>query len=327
MSLASAASRARSTASRVAWARSTSCGLAAGCRPPAAGTGRRSPAPAGSAGWTRAASGRRTARRPRGRPWRRARPRRAARAADRGLELVADVGDEVAADLLDPAGLGAVLDEEQHVLRAERRDPGAARRARCRRLGPCGQLELGLADHAVAAHLPGQVEQLGLDELAARDQPVATAAGEVLTTASAASRTTPLDRSTERTSATPREAADRSSRRRRHRGAAGAPRGATAHGDARQGRCRPRTERGSGRRVHALQGRWAGKHVPTDGRLRRSTADGQCSPRVAITVHLRLRTSRWLRTGRTPPCRPKDFAVCATPSTRSSTRSPTSWSR
>ena len=46
-------------------------------------------------------------------------------AADRRLELVAHVGEEVAADLLEPAGLAAVLDEEQHVVRAERGHAGA----------------------------------------------------------------------------------------------------------------------------------------------------------------------------------------------------------
>ncbi len=35
-----------------------------------------------------------------------------------------------------------------------------------------GQVELGLADHAVAAHLPGEVAQLVVDELAVADQPV-----------------------------------------------------------------------------------------------------------------------------------------------------------
>ena len=45
--------------------------------------------------------------------------------ADGGLQLVRHVGDEVAPDLLEPAGLAAVVDEEQHVLGAQRRDPGA----------------------------------------------------------------------------------------------------------------------------------------------------------------------------------------------------------
>ena len=50
--------------------------------------------------------------------------------ADGRLELVADVGHEVAADLLDPAGLGAVLDQQQaRGARAQRRRPGRRRPA------------------------------------------------------------------------------------------------------------------------------------------------------------------------------------------------------
>ena len=57
-------------------------------------------------------------------------------AADRGLQLVADVGDEVAPDLLEPAGLGAVVDEQQHVRRARAARPGRRRRGRARPAGP-----------------------------------------------------------------------------------------------------------------------------------------------------------------------------------------------
>ena len=44
--------------------------------------------------------------------------------SDRGLQLVGDVRHEVAPDLLQPAGLAAVLDEEQDVGGPERRDAG-----------------------------------------------------------------------------------------------------------------------------------------------------------------------------------------------------------
>ena len=91
--------------------------------------------------------------------------------ADRRLELVADVGDEVAAHLLDPAGLGAVLDQQQHVRAAERRDPRADDQPAAAER-PAGQLQLALPDHAVAAHRPGQLEQLGVGDLVAADQPV-----------------------------------------------------------------------------------------------------------------------------------------------------------
>ena len=93
-------------------------------------------------------------------------------AADRGLQLVADVRDEVAADLLDPPGVGVVLGEDQHVRDRDRRDPHPHDDAR-RGVRAAGQVELGLADHAVAAHLPREVAQLVVDELAVAHQPVA----------------------------------------------------------------------------------------------------------------------------------------------------------
>ena len=52
------------------------------------------------------------------------------------LQLVADVGDEVAAYGLDPALAGAVLDQGQHQVRAQRRDPGGDVPGRARRGGP-----------------------------------------------------------------------------------------------------------------------------------------------------------------------------------------------
>ena len=83
--------------------------------------------------------------------------------ADRRLELVADVGDEVTADRLDPALAGAVLDQGQHQPAAERRDPrGHVPRRGARRTR---DHQLGLADLAVAAYLPDQLGQLGVDHL------------------------------------------------------------------------------------------------------------------------------------------------------------------
>ncbi len=93
-------------------------------------------------------------------------------AADRGLQLVADVGDEVAADLLDPPGVGVVLGEDQHVRDRDRRDPHPHHHG-CRRVRAAGQVELGLADHAVAAHLAREVAQLVVHQLAVAHQPVA----------------------------------------------------------------------------------------------------------------------------------------------------------
>ena len=88
--------------------------------------------------------------------------------ADRGLELVADVGEEVSADLLDPRCLGAVLDEEEHVVGAEGGDPGRDDEAAVADALLQGQL--GLSDDTVAAHGAGEVEQLRVDELLAAHQ-------------------------------------------------------------------------------------------------------------------------------------------------------------
>ena len=156
-----------------------------------------------------AASARRTARRPRGRRRRRAPPRPAGRAPPTGVlsswQTLATKSRRISST---PARLGAVLDEQQDVVRAERRDPGADDEA-----GSAGralrQLQLDLADHAVAAYLPGQLEQLGLGEVLAPDQPVRDRGRGVVDDRSAESRTMPLDRSTARTSATPSGSAGR----------------------------------------------------------------------------------------------------------------------
>ena len=121
--------------------------------------------------------------------------------ADRRLELVADVGDEVAADGVDPARLGAVLDQHQHEPAAQRRHPGGDLQRRDR--GPRGSTELGLADLAVPAHLADQLEQLGDGRPVAADQPEAYAGGLALSTSSSASTTTADERSTASTAATP----------------------------------------------------------------------------------------------------------------------------
>lgn len=90
----------------------------------------------------------------------------------RRLELVADVGHEVPADRLDAAVLGLVLGEDQD-------QPGTTQRGYPYRegggIGPelaDGHFDLGLADHTVAAHLPGQREQVTDDELRAAYDPV-----------------------------------------------------------------------------------------------------------------------------------------------------------
>ncbi len=97
-------------------------------------------------------------------------------AADRGLQLMADVGDEVAADLLDAPRLGVVLGEDEHVRDGQRRDAHPHDGAGVG-VGPAGEVELGLADHPVAADLAGEVAQLAVDELAVPDEPVADRRG------------------------------------------------------------------------------------------------------------------------------------------------------
>ncbi len=86
-------------------------------------------------------------------------------AADGGLELVADVGEEVAPDLLDAARL-----ERSSTSSSTWSPPsGATRAATTSRAvtDALAQVELDLADHPVAPHRPGEVEQLRVDELLA----------------------------------------------------------------------------------------------------------------------------------------------------------------
>ena len=104
-----------------------------------------------------------------------------ASAPDRGLELVADVGHEVPADLLDPVPVGLVFGEHEDEPAAadgagQRGDPdreggGPAAEARHR------HLELGLADLAVPADLPGERGQLAHHEPVALDDPEGAGGG------------------------------------------------------------------------------------------------------------------------------------------------------
>ena len=88
--------------------------------------------------------------------------------ADRGLQLVAHVGHEVAPDRLDAALAGAVLDEGEHQLRAER---GHARRHVTRGQPLALHVQLGLADLAVASYLPDEIAQLAHGDLVAAHDP------------------------------------------------------------------------------------------------------------------------------------------------------------
>ena len=88
--------------------------------------------------------------------------------ADRGLQLVADVGHEVAADRLDAALAGAVLDQGEDQLAAQRGHPGGDV-ARWHSLALHEQL--GLADLPVAAYLPDELGQLAHGDLVVAHEP------------------------------------------------------------------------------------------------------------------------------------------------------------
>ena len=250
-------------------------------------------------------------------------------AADRRLELVADVGDEVAADLLDPAGLGAVLDEHAGRGRCRAARPGRARRGVARPSGPRASSSSLLADHAVPAHRPGdQVAQLGWASSCPRTSPNAYAAGLALTTPSPASRTTAAERSTARTPTDTGRASSGSgcSQRRPAARARSAPERA-----ARRRAPTTRPTRRRQRRRPATGSRRQGK-VRTDPGPSCRTARGRASRDVHLgcrRVHGALATVRASspadRAARTHEQRGP--GACASSSTRSSTPSPTSWSR
>ena len=89
--------------------------------------------------------------------------------ADRGLELVRDVGDEVPPDLLDPAGLGPVVDQHQHVL-----GPSGATRAwttsRPRPSGPRGRSSSSSRTRPCRRTCGGHRAQFGVHQHVAPDQ-------------------------------------------------------------------------------------------------------------------------------------------------------------
>src|SRR5690606_27316949 len=72
-------------------------------------------------------------------------------------------------DRVDPALLGAVLDEHQHQLAADRRDPGVHGEHVEAEPVPL-DLEVDLTDLAVPAYLPDQIHQLVPGQPVATDQ-------------------------------------------------------------------------------------------------------------------------------------------------------------
>jgi len=171
-------------------------------------------------------------------------------ATDRGLQLVADVGEEVAADLLDAGGLGAVLDEEEHVVGAERRDAGGHDEAAVADALLQGQL--GLADDAVAAHSASEVQQLGVDQLLTAHETLGDRGRRVVDHAVGGVDEDPA-RAQDRDDLTDARRQGRRGRGRRL-GCGRAVR--QAHGDHRQaaqGEAGDATERCRGRRVHDTQ--------------------------------------------------------------------------
>ena len=122
--------------------------------------------------------------------------------ADGRLQLVADVGHEVAADRLDALLARAVLDQDQHQPGAQRAPRGRSACGRCHRRR--GELELALADLAVAADLRDEVDAARARRaVLPRTSPKAYAGAEALTTWSDSSTTTALERRMLSTAATP----------------------------------------------------------------------------------------------------------------------------
>ena len=175
ISRASATSRLWSTASRRRAADVDQHRARAGCRRPAAATGRRSPAPAGSAGSLSTFI------------------RLANRATASGSSLASRTAS--ASRAMPPTGVFSswltlatksrrTSSTRRALVRSSTRSSTwrAAERGDARRDGdpaPAerapGQVELGLADHAVAPDLPGQVPQLGVGQLRVADQAVGDA--------------------------------------------------------------------------------------------------------------------------------------------------------
>jgi hypothetical protein len=90
---------------------------------------------------------------------------------DRRLELMTDVDDEVAPDILDPSSLGAIINEQEHVVAAQRGHPGTNHDAPTPER-TAGQIKLDLPDDAVATYLSSQMTQLVVDEVMTADQSV-----------------------------------------------------------------------------------------------------------------------------------------------------------
>ena len=242
--------------------------------------------------------------------------------AHRRLQLVADVGDEVAAHLLDPAGVGAVVDQEQHVRAAEGRDPcGDRDPAPAERAA--GQVELGLADHPVTPYLPGQVTQLGVGQLGVAHQAVDDRGRAGLDHLRRRESTTmPLERRTASTSPTPGGRAGGSD--------SGIERWERSERRTRPTETAPMSMPITPPRVAAAVASTA-LSVRSAARVPRTPRPPSRTsiPTVHLGVQDRSRPGGSLvgpreRRGRDQT---ETREPCATPSTRTSTRSPTSWSR
>ena len=116
---------------------------------------------------------------------------------------MADVGDEVAAYRLDAAGLGEVLDQQQDEPGAERGDPGGDGEGLAAAGAAARQIQLDLAYLAVPRVSRAICSIGSTASLPPRTSPRAYAAELALTTASASSRTTAEERSTDSTVSTP----------------------------------------------------------------------------------------------------------------------------
>ena len=190
--------------------------------------------------------------------------------ADRRLQLVAHVGHEVAPDRLDPALAGAVLDQGEHQLGAQRRHPGGDV---ARRQPRALHEQLGLADLPVAAYLPDQVGELAHGDLVAAHEPHRDGrAPRPSARRRSASTTSALLRRTESTAATPGGRAGSGSLRRAAAGARSTRKARTAPP--------PSTAPSSAKRRAWMVGLTPSivRRVSPSVRLRRLGPSGDCSP-------------------------------------------------
>ena len=246
--------------------------------------------------------------------------------ADRCLELVADVDDEVATGLLDPSSLGAVVHEQQHVLAAQRGHPSADRDPATPQ-GAARQIELDLPDDPVAADLSGQMTQLVVDQVVIADQAVSHGPGAGADDGiGGVQDNRPRTQDGQHRGHTGRQGAR--IRRLRHTALRTLGQAHQSHTDGAGDQPEHAAENCRSRGVHDTQR----THERTPRRAI-SPATSVRPPSVHLNAEDRSRKSASLGRHAGGACtayelrQMKKGPLCATPSTRTWTRSPTSWSR